>query len=52
MLRRDTLIVFGSEFGRRADGQGNGRDHHMKGFSMWLAGAGIKGSRSSQRATD
>jgi hypothetical protein len=38
----DTLIVFGSEFGRTPMAQGNGRDHHMKGFSIWLAGAGIK----------
>jgi hypothetical protein len=38
----DTLVVFGSEFGRTPMAQGNGRDHHMKGFSMWLAGAGIK----------
>jgi hypothetical protein len=39
----DTLVVFGSEFGRTPMAQGNGRDHHMKGFSMWLAGGGIKG---------
>ncbi len=39
----DTLIVFGGEFGRTPMAQGNGRDHHMKGFSMWLAGGGIKG---------
>ncbi len=39
----DTLIVYGSEFGRTPMAQGNGRDHHMKGFSMWLAGGGIKG---------
>ena len=38
----DTLVVFGSEFCRTPMAQGNGRDHHMKGFSMWLAGAGIK----------
>ncbi len=38
----DTLIVFGSEFGRTPMAQGNGRDHHMKGFSVWLAGGGIK----------
>jgi hypothetical protein len=38
----DTLIVYGSEFGRTPMAQGDGRDHHMKGFSMWLAGAGIK----------
>jgi hypothetical protein len=38
----DTLVVFGSEFGRTPMGQGDGRDHHMKGFSMWLAGGGIR----------
>jgi uncharacterized protein (DUF1501 family) len=38
----DTLIVFGSEFGRTPMAQGNGRDHHLAGFSMWLAGGGIK----------
>jgi hypothetical protein len=42
----DTLIVYGSEFGRTPMAQGNGRDHHMKGFSMWLAGGGIKGGIS------
>jgi hypothetical protein len=47
----DTLIVFGSEFGRTPMGQGDGRDHHMKGFSMWLAGGGIKGG-ISYGATD
>ena len=39
----DTLIVCGGEFGRTPMAQGNGRDHHIKGFSMWLAGGGIKG---------
>jgi uncharacterized protein (DUF1501 family) len=38
----DTLVVWGGEFGRTPMAQGNGRDHHMKGFSMWLAGGGIK----------
>ena len=42
----DTLVVFGSEFGRTPMAQGNGRDHHMKGFSLWLAGGGIKGGMS------
>jgi hypothetical protein len=47
-LLDDTLIVWGGEFGRTPmaqDGKGNqlGRDHHMKAFSMWLAGGGIKG---------
>ena len=39
----DTLGVWGGEFGRTPMAQGNGRDHHIKGFSIWLAGGGIKG---------
>ena len=39
----ETLIVFGTEFGRTPMAQGNGRDHHIKGFSMGMAGGGIKG---------
>ncbi len=38
----ETLIVFASEFGRTPMAQGNGRDHHIKGFSIFLAGGGIK----------
>ena len=38
----DTLVVFGTEFGRTPMAQGEGRDHHMQAFSMWLAGGGIK----------
>jgi hypothetical protein len=47
----ETLIVYGGEFGRTPMAQGSGRDHHMKGFSMWLAGGGIKGG-ISHGATD
>src|SRR5438128_2525059 len=39
----DTLVIYGGEFGRTPMAQGDGRDHHIKGFSMWLAGGGIKG---------
>jgi hypothetical protein len=39
----DTLVVWGGEFGRTPMAQGNGRDHHIKGFSMWLAGGGVNG---------
>jgi hypothetical protein len=39
----DTLVIWGGEFGRTPMAQGSGRDHHIKGFSMWLAGGGIKG---------
>lgn len=39
----DTLVIWGGEFGRTPMAQGKGRDHHIKGFSMWLAGGGIRG---------
>ncbi len=43
-LWEDTLIVWGGEFGRTPTSEGaNGRDHHALGFSMWLAGGGVKG---------
>jgi uncharacterized protein (DUF1501 family) len=38
----DTLIIWGGEFGRTPMGQGSGRDHHILGFSIFLAGGGIK----------
>lgn len=38
----ETLVVWGGEFGRTPMAQGNGRDHHIKGFSIWLAGGGVK----------
>jgi uncharacterized protein (DUF1501 family) len=41
-MLNDTLVIFGSEFGRTPMAQGNGRDHHLAGFTMWLAGGGIK----------
>ena len=42
----DTLIIWGGEFGRTPMAQGSGRDHHIMGFSTWLAGGGIKGGIS------
>ncbi len=47
----DTLIIFGGEFGRTPMAQGKGRDHHIKGFSIMLAGGAIKGG-TSYGATD
>jgi hypothetical protein len=41
-LLEDTLIIWGGEFGRTPMGQGTGRDHHIRAFSLWMAGAGIK----------
>ena len=43
-LLEETLVVFGTEFGRTPGSQGaDGRDHHPYGFSVWMAGGGIKG---------
>ncbi len=48
-MLKDTLIIWGGEFGRTPMFQGKGgagRDHHIKGFSMWMAGGGIKPGQS------
>ncbi len=42
-MLKDTLLVFATEFGRTPMAQGDGRDHHMKAFSIWLSGGGIRG---------
>jgi uncharacterized protein (DUF1501 family) len=43
-LLDETLVIWGGEFGRTPTSQGaKGRDHHSLGFSMWLAGGGVKG---------
>ena len=42
-LMDETIVVWGTEFGRSPGAQGDGRDHHPQGFCAWLAGAGIKG---------
>lgn len=41
-MLEDTLIVWSSEFGRTPMAQGDGRDHHIKGFSFWMAGGGVR----------
>jgi hypothetical protein len=45
-LLEDTLVLWGGEFGRTPMGQGDGRDHHIKGYSLWMAGGGIRGGMS------
>ncbi|PQO42362.1 DUF1501 domain-containing protein [Blastopirellula marina] len=43
-LLDETLVIFCSEFGRTPGSQGaDGRDHHIFGFSVWMAGGGLKG---------
>jgi hypothetical protein len=42
-LLDDTLVIWGGEFGRTPTAEGtDGREHHPFGFTMWLAGAGVK----------
>jgi hypothetical protein len=42
-LLEETLVVWGTEFGRTPGAQETGRDHHPNGFCAWLAGGGIRG---------
>jgi uncharacterized protein (DUF1501 family) len=54
----DTLVVWGGEFGRTVYSQGTltqtnyGRDHHPRCFTMWMAGAGVKGGISFGETDD
>jgi uncharacterized protein (DUF1501 family) len=44
-LLKDTLVIWGGEFGRTPQGEPRdmmGRDHHIESFTMWLAGGGVK----------
>ena len=42
----ETLVVWGGEFGRTPMSErGNGRDHNPTGFTMWMAGGGVKGGK-------
>ena len=46
-MLKDTLVLWGGEFGRTSHSpDGNGRDHNHKGFTMWMAGGGVKGGFS------
>lgn len=52
-LLQDTLVLWGGEFGRTPAAQGgrDGRDHNPEGFTMWMAGAGVKAG-TAYGATD
>ena len=41
-LLKDTLVIWGGEFGRTPWAERNGRDHNPYGYTMWMAGAGVK----------
>ncbi len=52
-LLADTLVLWGGEFGRTPIVQGNdGRDHNHKGFTMWMAGGGVKPGFAFGRTDD
>jgi len=46
-LLEETLVIWGGEFGRTPMSEkGDGRDHNPTGFTMWMAGGGVKGGRA------
>ena len=57
-LLKDTLVIWGGEFGRTTFSQGNlsdrkyGRDHHPRCFSIWLAGGGVKAGTTFGQTDD
>ncbi len=52
-LLDSTLVIWGSEFGRLPMSQsGNGRDHNAHGFTMWMAGGGVKGGQTIGQTDD
>lgn len=51
-LLEETLVLWGGEFGRTPHAQGNGRDHNNKGYTMWMAGGGIKGGITYGKTDD
>jgi hypothetical protein len=52
-MLKDTLVVWGGEFGRTPAGQGtDGRNHNNRGFSMWMAGGGVKGGTTVGKTDD
>ena len=51
-MLKDTLVIWGGEFGRTPSAQnGDGRNHNNKGYTLWMAGGGVKGG-FSYGATD
>jgi hypothetical protein len=52
-LLEDTLVLWGGEFGRTPTAEGaDGREHHPFGFTMWLAGGGVKGGLTYGKTDD
>ena len=52
-LLKDTLVIWGGEFGRTPVAQsGDGRDHNNKGYTLWMAGGGVKGGMNYGKTDD
>ena len=52
-LLEDTLVLWGGEFGRTPHAQfGDGREHNPHGFTMWMAGGGVKGGITHGKTDD
>lgn len=51
-MLEDTLVIWGGEFGRTPMAQGTGRDHHIRGFSIWMAGGGVRGGVTYGKTDD
>jgi len=51
-LLEDTLVIWGGEFGRSPTAQGDGRDHNHKGFTLWMAGGGVRAGHAHGRTDD
>ncbi|QDS91027.1 hypothetical protein EC9_52460 [Rosistilla ulvae] len=52
-LLEDTLVIWGGEFGRTPTSEnGNGRDHNHHGFTMWMAGGGVRGGMTYGETDD
>jgi hypothetical protein len=52
-MLKDTLVIWGGEFGRTPSAQGpDGRDHNARGYSMWMAGGGTKAGLTHGRTDD
>jgi hypothetical protein len=52
-MLKDTLVIYGGEFGRTPTAQfGDGRDHNAKGYTTWMAGGGTKGGLSYGKTDD
>jgi hypothetical protein len=51
-MLKDTLVIWGGEFGRTPSAQGDGRDHNSRGYTIWMAGGGVKGGFAHGRTDD